>query len=352
MLSGVEHAVGFPEFMDRGDDDFAHILRQQRLQLIAALGGDQVGHIGGVEGGRDLRVEIDPIDDDQHGRVLHVVHAQFLRGEDHQQRFARSLKMPDEALLHPTGDHALNDLIGGLILLVSGREFDAAMFLVGGEEREVLQDVEHDVGPQHTQRGGFQLTRTPTLPSPVFFPPRRPDFERHADRAEAIGLAFGGEGEDVGHEQRGDVDFVIVLNLRRAIDPRDGRAHGRFAFADDERQAVDKQNEIGPTRLAGPIGILCGDDEMIVPDRVEVDQPHGGVLIVRAKGHGALAAQPGGEFFVGAHEAVAGHREQNGTQAIQHFVGAIGLLGDSGFSAISASRTCASTSTSLSARGS
>ena len=69
VRSGVEHAVGFREFMNRGDDDFAHILRQQRLQLIAALGGDQVGHIGGVEGGRDLRVEIDPIDDDQHGRV-------------------------------------------------------------------------------------------------------------------------------------------------------------------------------------------------------------------------------------------------------------------------------------------
>ena len=120
------------------------------------------------------------------------------------------------------------------------------------------------------------------------------------------------------------------MNLRRAIDPRNGRAHGRFAFADDERQAVDEQDEIGPTRLAGPIGVLRGDDEVIAPDRVEVDQPHGGVLIVRAEGHGALAAQPRGEFFVGAHEAVAGDREQNGAQAIQHFVGAIGLLRDFG----------------------
>lgn len=43
------------------------------------------------------------------------------------------------------------------------------------------------------------------------------------------------------------------------------------------------------------------------------------VLIVRAEGHGALAAQPRGEFFVGAHEAVALHREQNGAQAIRRF---------------------------------
>ena len=61
--------------------------------------------------------------------------------------------MPDQALLHPTGDHALDDLIGGLILLVAADELDAAMFLVGGEEREVLQDVEHDVGPQHRSDG-------------------------------------------------------------------------------------------------------------------------------------------------------------------------------------------------------
>lgn len=145
------------------------------------------------------------------------------------------------------------------------------MFFVGGEEREIFQDVEHDLEPQTVRRSdGSSTSRKADLspcPSPCGQPSRRsadtgwrgewiaprcPDFERHADRAEAIGLAFGGEGEDVGYEQRGDVDFVVVLNLRRAIDPRDGRAHGCFAFADDERQAVDEQNKIGPTRLAGP----------------------------------------------------------------------------------------------------
>ena len=50
----VEDAVGLGELVDRRDDDLADVLRQQPLQLLAAVGLDQVGHVGGVEGAGDL----------------------------------------------------------------------------------------------------------------------------------------------------------------------------------------------------------------------------------------------------------------------------------------------------------
>ncbi len=57
------------------------------------------------------------------------------------------------------------------------------------------------------------------------------------------------------------------------------------------------------------------------------------MLVVLAKGHGALAAQPGGEFFVGADQAVGAHGEHDGAQFVEHFVGAGGLGGDLGVEA-------------------
>ncbi len=46
------------------------------------------------------------------------------------------------------GQHALHDLVGGLVLLVAADDLEAAVLLVGGEEGEVGQDVENDVGTQ------------------------------------------------------------------------------------------------------------------------------------------------------------------------------------------------------------
>ena len=77
------------------------------------------------------------------------VQAQLLRGEHHQQRLARALEVPDQALLGVAGQHALDDLVGGLVLLVAADDLDAALLLVGGEQGEVGEDVEHHMRPQH-----------------------------------------------------------------------------------------------------------------------------------------------------------------------------------------------------------
>jgi len=89
--------------------------------------------------------------------------------------------MPDEALLDPTRNDALNDLIGCMILLVAADELDLAMLLIGGEDGEVLQDIEHDLGPEHATHCAAHLQQSTDLtlrnhilafaqsPSPDFF---------------------------------------------------------------------------------------------------------------------------------------------------------------------------------------
>ena len=43
--------------------------REQVSSSLARLGLDQVGDVGGVEGGADLGVEVDAVDHDEHRRV-------------------------------------------------------------------------------------------------------------------------------------------------------------------------------------------------------------------------------------------------------------------------------------------
>ena len=77
------------------------------------------------------------------------VEAQLPGGEEHQQRLARALEVPDQALLGVPSHHALDDLVRAIVLLVAGDDLDAALLLVGGVGGEVGQQIEEDVRPQH-----------------------------------------------------------------------------------------------------------------------------------------------------------------------------------------------------------
>ena len=151
----VQPAARLAELVDGGDEHLAHVLPEQRLQLLPRGHADHVRHVGGVEGGGDLRVEVDAVHHDHHRGVAQLrVQPQLLRGEDHQQRLAAALEMPDEALLRVALHHAVHDLVGGHVLLVAADDLDAPVLLVGGEEGEVLQDVQHHLGPEHALHRG------------------------------------------------------------------------------------------------------------------------------------------------------------------------------------------------------
>ena len=85
VVAGVEHTFHVTKLVDGGDDDLAGVLAQGLL-VLAALGLDEVGRVVGVEGAADLAVEIDPVDQDHHRRVLEGrVQTQLAGGEEHQQ---------------------------------------------------------------------------------------------------------------------------------------------------------------------------------------------------------------------------------------------------------------------------
>ena len=130
LLALVENAAGLAEFVDCGDDDLPHVLRQQPLQLGTSVGLDEIGYVGSVKGCRDLGVEVDAVDHDDHGRILECrVQAQLASGEEHQQRLSRALEVPDEALLWVPHHHALDDFVRCLVLLVAGDNLDTRCFL-------------------------------------------------------------------------------------------------------------------------------------------------------------------------------------------------------------------------------
>ena len=70
VAARVQRPAGLAELEDRRDDDLAHVLRQQLLQLLPGVGLLQVGDVRPGEGAGDLAVEIDPVHHDQHGGVL------------------------------------------------------------------------------------------------------------------------------------------------------------------------------------------------------------------------------------------------------------------------------------------
>ena len=149
------------------------------------------------------------------------------------------------------------------------------------------------------------------------------------DGAVAQVFAFGGDAEDVAGEELGDEALVVVVDLFGAVEPAHGLAHGGLGFDQHQRQAVDQQDQVGAALGgAGPEGVLGGDDELVSVEIVVIDQPDRDVLVVPAKRHGAVAAQPGGELFVGADQAIRADRQYDGAQLVEHFVGALGLGGD------------------------
>ena len=207
--------------------------------------------------------------------------------------------MPEQALPRLTGDHARDDLVDAIHLLVAGNDLDTLLALLRGEGREAGQHVQHHRGPQH--RGGGLLHLAERLLA-VAVPPGPPHIDRHPDRAVAEFLAFRRHRQDVGHEQLGHIALVVVMHLECGVQPALARAHRRLSFYEHQRHAVDQQHQIGALfGLARADGELLGDDEAVLLDIVEVDQADGDVFAVRAEGHGTFAQEPGDKFLVRLH---------------------------------------------------
>src|SRR2546428_287594 len=107
--------------------------------------------------------------------------------------------MPDQALLRIALDYTGNDLVGGVVLLVAADDLNASVLFVGGEDGEVLQDVEYHSGPQHALDRGLDVLQL-ALVLVIVIAPRPPHLDGHADGAVAEQAALSGEREDIRHE--------------------------------------------------------------------------------------------------------------------------------------------------------
>ena len=125
--------------------------------------------------------------------------------------------------------------------------------------------------------------------------------------------------------------LVVVVDLEGAIEPAHGLAHRRFGFDQHQRKSVHQQHQIGAAfGWAGTNGELSGNDVLVLLGILQIKQADSDVLVVRPKGHRAVAPQPGRHLFVSLDQPVRTHREHDGAQLVDHLIGPVRDGGDLG----------------------
>ena len=329
VVAVIQNPLRLAEPEDRGDDDLAGILGQQPLQFVARARLLQVRRTGRVESAGDLRIEVDPVDHDDYRRVPERrMQSQLARREQHQQRLAGALEVPDQALLRMAGDHPLDDAVRRLDLLVARDHLRAPLALAGGVRSEAVEQVQHHVRAEHRRDVSFDSLQR-RRPAAALLPPRPPEIDRQADRPVAQVLAFGGDRAHVRHEQFRHIVLVVVMDLRRPVEPALARPHRRLRLDDDQRQPIHQQHDVRPPLVRARVdGVLGGDDVLVPLHVVDVDEPDGDVLAVRAERHRPIPGQPRRELLVRLHQPVGPHAHQDGSQPVEHVVGPVGLRRD------------------------
>lgn len=329
FVTVVQDTVHLAELEDRRDDDLPSVLREQPFEIRPAVGLLQIRRVGRVESAGYLRVEVDPVDHDDHRRVSQRrMQPQLAGREQHQERLAGTLEVPDQALLGVAGDDPFDNAVRRLDLLVTCDDLGSPLPLARGVGRVAAQQIQNRVGAQHGRNGlpdSFEGRRTCV----VVRPPRSPEIDRQADRSVSQVFPFGGDRAEVRHEQIGHVALVVVVDLRCPVEPALTRPHRRLRLDDDQRQAVHQQHEIRAALVrTRSDGVLHADDILVSLDVLMVDEPHGDVLAVRAERHRPLSGEPRCELLVRLDQPVRPHAHQKGAQPVQHVVGPIRLRRD------------------------
>ena len=231
--------------------------------------------------------------------------------------------MPDQALADPAVRDPGDDLVGAFPLLVAGDKLHLPAPAVCRVRREVARYVEHDLRPEHRVDGDPDLAHPNA--AVVERAPRRPQQERHPDRAVPVRLALCSEREDVRDEEAGGVDLVVVVDLDGGVHPADRGPDRRLGLAQHQRQAVHEAHDVEALGDAEREGDLVGDREGVPAGVVEVDEPDGDVLAAGAEGHRLLAAYPRHELLVGADEAAACHAADDGAEPEDDLISPVGL---------------------------
>ena len=154
VVTVVQDTVHLAELENRRDDELPGVLREQPFEIGPAVGLLQVRRVGRVESAGYLRVEVDPVDHDDHRRVSQRwMQPQLARREQHQQRLAGTLEVPDQALLGVAGDDPLDNAVRRLDLLVTCDDLGSPLPLARGVGRVAAQQIQNCVRAEHRRDG-------------------------------------------------------------------------------------------------------------------------------------------------------------------------------------------------------
>jgi len=267
------------ELLDGGADHFPALGLEQIAQVFDALGlvhrADQ--GFGRHEIVVELIVEVGAVNLDDEGRVAQLgMPAQDADEEDHGQALAGALRVPYHA------DAPVAVGLGGFHRLFHSEPHGEVLVVLGAFLGDLLVDHFVDDEVAHVvqqprlgeealdkslhRAGGLGLHR---LAIDGF--PRREPLEVGAVHALQRGGAVGQDAAGVELEQARDVVQVV---LKLVV----GAGHvGRFAprafqLEDDQRQAVDVDDDVGPAGVCAFDGELVDDQEVVVLGVVPVDE--------------------------------------------------------------------------------
>ena len=235
--------------------------------------------------------------------------------------------MPNQAFFRITGLHTVDDQIRALILLIAAHDFDLAVVLIGGEEREVPEQIEDNLVTEHAGKAALHLEEIALFMGNTGIP-RPPERHRRTDGAIAIALAVRGEVEDIGHKHLRD-GFLIFQNVLRAIYPADGGANRGLHLANGNREAIDQQHDVQPlAAMRLWIYPLVGDDKLVVVRIIVVEEPDADGTAILVKREGVFFKDELLEPLVLRDQIVRLHRGDQRTQPVDHGIRVLRLFSD------------------------
>ena len=279
-IGPVAKELGNAEFLDQGEH-IAVVATQQFGQLGATAGMALVTlglghHPSGLEGVGNLIVEVGAIGDDHEGPIAGNLALDLLAVEAHRIALAAALGLPEHprpAVAPAPGFQSGGDgVVDAEHLVILGDDLDQTALAVS-EQGEILDVIEQALRltgatQQHFQRypPGFVFTGD-SLPLEEPLPVG-------AERANATGVAIGGDQEGIAPEQLRDGGLVVGEIV---IEGNAGRYSGLLELDHHQRQAVDESHQIGPAVVEIPLYFELGYGEPVVlhgPIPIDYPQPH------------------------------------------------------------------------------
>ena len=253
--------------------------------------------------------QIQAVEDNHDGRRIHLgLLAELPGGERHRERLARPLVVPHQTLPLVRVHAPVHDRGDGFDLRVA-RDHLLADRTGGGATRRVQGERAQDL--QHHLRAQQQLCRAHHVRKARLHdlvgrrPPVQPRLRRLTNRSVPELASLGRKRHDVRDEKPRNLDLVAVVNVGRAVEPRQVHLRRSFRLTDHQRQTVDPQHQVEAAMLTARMERRLSSHPQIVRPRVlEVDQANLRVAVHADIPDDTSAAQPLHELFVGRNQTV------------------------------------------------